>query len=83
MAENGQHALTSGMLDKLAALFGVQISAFEESETTVKPLSSGLCYANEIRDEDLEAISVINRIALNCDFIAQALEDDRDEKPIA
>ncbi|MDD4402881.1 MAG: helix-turn-helix transcriptional regulator [Desulfitobacteriaceae bacterium] len=76
MVEKGKRALTSDMLDKLAALFGVQISAFEELDTRVKPLSFAL-RASEIGDGDLEAISAINRIALNCNFITQLLEGKR------
>jgi transcriptional regulator with XRE-family HTH domain len=34
MVEKGKRSLTSDMLDKLAALFSVQVSAFEESDTT-------------------------------------------------
>lgn len=73
MVEKGKRAPTSDMLDKLAALFGVQISAFEELEATVKPLSFAL-RANEIGEGDLEAISAINKIALNCNFMTQLLE---------
>jgi len=75
MVEKGKRALTSDMLDKLAALFGVPVSAFEESDITVKPLSFAL-RASEIGDGDLEVLSAINRIALNCNFMTQLLEGE-------
>ena len=71
--EKGERTLTSDMLDKLAALFGVQISAFNGGNTTEKPLTFALC-AREISDADLETISAINRIALNCNFMTRLLE---------
>lgn len=72
MAEKGRRALTSDMLDKLAVLFGVQLSAFEE-DADVWPLSFAL-RASEIDETDMETISSINRIALNCDFMTRLLE---------
>lgn len=63
------------MLDKLSALFGVPISMFEDAESTVKPFAFAL-RASEITEEDLEAVSAINRIALNCNFMTQLLEGD-------
>lgn len=74
MAENGKRALTSDMLEKLAALYGVQLSAFHDEIIEFKPLSLAL-RASDITEEDLEAISSINRIALNCSFITDLLED--------
>ncbi len=73
MAEKGKRALTSDMLDKLAALFGVQLTAFEDLDTAVKPLNFAF-RARELNEEDLEAISAINRISLNCSFLVQLLE---------
>jgi hypothetical protein len=75
LVENGKRAFTSVMLDKLAALFGVQISAFVESEPAVKPLSFAL-RASKIGEGDLEVLGAINRIALNCSFITQLLEGE-------
>jgi transcriptional regulator with XRE-family HTH domain len=76
MVEKGKRAITSDMLEKLAALFGVQISAFVGEDVNAKPLSFAF-RASEIDEEDLVVISVINRIALNCNFMTQLLEGDR------
>lgn len=75
MVEKGKRAPTSDMLDKLSALFGVPISMFGNAESTVKPFAFAL-RASEITEEDLEAVSAINRIALNCNFMTQLLEGD-------
>ncbi|NLM36968.1 MAG: helix-turn-helix transcriptional regulator [Firmicutes bacterium] len=75
MVENGKRALTSDMLDKLAVLFGVPLTVFEGKEDMTKPVIFAL-RASEIDEEDLEAISAINRIALNCNFLVQLLEGD-------
>lgn len=72
MVEKGKRALTSDMLDKLAALFGVQLNVFEE-DGDAKPLSFAL-RASEINEKDLKTISDINRIALNCSFMTQLLK---------
>jgi len=73
MAEKGKRALTSDMIDKLSALFGVQPSALHEAESVVRPLTFAL-RANEILEEDLEVISSLNRIALNSIFMTDLLE---------
>ncbi len=75
MVEKGKRALTADMLDKLAALFGTRVSALMEPEMKVIPLSFAL-RASEIGEDDLDAISAINRIALNSHFMTQLLEGE-------
>lgn len=74
--ETGERALTADMLEKLAVLFGVNLTAFDDAVEHVTPLTFAL-RASEINEEDLDAISAINRIALNCNFLTQLLEGDR------
>jgi transcriptional regulator with XRE-family HTH domain len=74
--ETGERALTADMLEKLAVLFGVDITAFDDMADSVKPLTFAL-RASEISEEDLDAISAINRIALNCHFMTQLLEGNQ------
>lgn len=78
MVEKGKRALTSDMLEKLASLFGVQLSALHEAKIETKSLSIAL-RASEINEEDLETIGCINRIALNCSFMTDLLEGGRDD----
>jgi transcriptional regulator with XRE-family HTH domain len=72
--ETGERALTADMLEKLAALFGVDLTAFEGTADHAKPLTFAL-RASEINEEDMDAISAVNRIALNCNFMTRLLED--------
>lgn len=74
--ETGERALTADMLEKLAVLFGVNLSAFDDAVDQGKPLIIAL-RASEINEEDLDAISAINRIALNCNFMTKLLEGDQ------
>jgi transcriptional regulator with XRE-family HTH domain len=74
--ETGERALTSDMLEKLAALFGVTPAAFNDPAGQSNSLTLAL-RASEVNEEDLDAIAAINRIALNCNFMTHLLEDDR------
>lgn len=73
--ESGERTLNVDLLERLADLFGVDMTAFNGCTCRIKPLALAL-RANEIHGEDLETISVINRIALNADFMTKLLEDD-------
>jgi transcriptional regulator with XRE-family HTH domain len=75
MIEKDKRALTSDMLEKLAELFGIQVSDFEEGDFTAKPLSLAL-RSNKFASQDLETLRAINRIALNCNFMTNLLEGD-------
>lgn len=70
--EKGERALTSVMLDKLAALFGVEVTALYDPTCHIKPLTTALC-AKEITAEDLQVLANIHRIAMNCDFMTKLL----------
>lgn len=71
-AEKGERALTSVMLDRLATLFGVEVSAFCDPSCDIKPLNTALC-AKELTAEDLQVLADIHRIAMNCDFMTKLL----------
>lgn len=71
-AENGERNLSVDMLEKLAALYGVSMLAFEENTLPVNPLKFAL-RADELTTADMETISAINRIALNSEFMADLL----------
>lgn len=71
--ENGERSLSSDMLEKLACLFGVPIDAFEGSTIPASNLSIAF-RASDLSTEDLEAISAINRIALNSEHMAEMLK---------
>lgn len=73
--ESGERPISADMLEKLATLFGCNMSAFNETTEKIKPLSFAF-RASEICEEDLETISKINKIALNSDFMTKLLENE-------
>lgn len=70
--EKNERPITSDMLDKLSALFGVTIDSFNAESIPTNRISFAL-RASEINEEDLETISAINRIALNSNFMTRLL----------
>ncbi len=73
--EKNERPVTSDMLDKLSALFGVTTDSFTEESIPTNRISFAL-RASEINEEDLETISAINRIALNSNFMTRLLRSD-------
>lgn len=72
--EKGERNLSVDMLEKLAYLFGVSIDAIESSPIEASSLSAAF-RESELSAEDMEAISSINRIALNSEYMAELLKD--------
>lgn len=70
--EKNERPVTSDMLEKLSALFGVTTDSFNGESIPTNRISFAL-RANEINEDDLEAISSINRIALNLNFMTRLL----------
>ena len=66
--EKGERTLSSDMLEKLACLFGVNTTDIETKVLESSNLSLAF-RANDLSSEDLEAISNINRIALNSEYM--------------
>ena len=71
--EKGERSLSTDMLEKLACLFGISIDAIE-SNTIETSILSFAFRASDLSAEDLEAISAINRIALNSEYMAELLK---------
>lgn len=71
--ENGERALSVEALEKLAALFGVEISAFEQPDAPAPSMKFAF-RANELSNEDMEALCAIHRIALNSQLMARLLD---------
>ena len=65
--------LSTDMVEKLACLFGVSVDAIED-RTIEAPSMSFAFKASDLSAEDLEAISAINRIALNSEYMAELLK---------
>jgi transcriptional regulator with XRE-family HTH domain len=71
--EKGERSITSDMLDRLSALFGIDTSFFVNGYVKEKTMNYSL-RANDINTNDCEIISAIHRIALNCDFMTKQLK---------
>lgn len=70
--EKNERPITSDMLDKLSALFGVTTDSFNGESIPTNRIAFAL-RASEINEDDLETISAINRIALNSNFMTRLL----------
>jgi len=70
--EKNERSITTDMLDKLSALFGVEVDSFSQDTIQPNQISFSL-RASEINEDDLEIISAINRIALNLKFMTRLL----------
>ncbi|NYB72852.1 helix-turn-helix transcriptional regulator [Sedimentibacter hydroxybenzoicus DSM 7310] len=70
--EKNERSITSDMLDKLSALFGVATDSLNKESILENQISIAL-RASEINEGDLETIGAINRIALNLNFMTQLL----------
>lgn len=71
--EKGERNASVDMLEKLSCLFGVTIDDIESNDLEASNLSIAF-RANDLSVEDMEAISVINRIALNSEQMAEMLK---------
>ena len=72
--EKNAQNITSDMLDKLSALFGVPTEAFNDASIPTNQMMFAH-NPNSFTKDDLDAISAINRIALNLNFMTQLLKN--------
>ncbi len=71
--EKGERTISTDMLEKLAALFGVNPVAITKESAVLGTLSCAF-RCSELTPNEMEAISAINRIALNAEFMKKTLE---------
>lgn len=72
--EKGERNLSTDMLEKLACLFGVSVESIENGRIEASKLSYAF-RASDLTIEDMEAISMINRIALNSEYMSKILKE--------
>ena len=70
--EKNERPITSDMLEKLSALFGVTTESFNGETVPANRILFAL-RASEINEDDLETVSAINRIAMNSNFMTRLL----------
>lgn len=71
--EKGERTLSTDSLEKLASLFGVTLKQLTNDRVSTSQLSIAFRGA-DFTVEEMEAISNINKIALNSDFMQGMLE---------
>ena len=72
--EKGERPISTEMLERLAALFGVHSDSFEREE--IEPTKLTVAFrGSDLTNEDLEAICAVNNIALNLDFLSGLAEE--------
>lgn len=71
--EKGERTLSTDSLEKLASLFGVTLKQLTSDKVSTPHLSFAFRGA-DFTVEEMEAISDINKIALNSDFMQSMLE---------
>ena len=76
--ESGDRSLSVGMLEKLAALFGVTAEQMD-SEGAVIPEFSFAFRGSDLSAEEMEAIAAVNRIALNAVFMDNLLKGGKND----
>lgn len=72
--EKGERGLSADMISRLASLFGVSVDQIENPEVAVSKLSFAF-RGSEFNLSEMEAISAINKIALNSEFMQGLLKD--------
>ncbi len=72
--ENGECSLTSNMISNVSALFGIPVSSFFNDNDCALKTELAL-KTDDLTFEDLQAISVVNKIALNANFMTKSLGD--------
>ena len=71
--EKGERSISVDMMEKLATLFGVNPSTITKKGAVSLTLSCAF-RCSELTLDEMEAISAINRIALNAEFMTKLLE---------
>ena len=72
--EKGERSLSADMLEKLSALFGVSVDQMESQQVAASKLFFAF-RGNEFSTAEMEAISAVNRIALNSEFMRVILKE--------
>ena len=72
--EKGDRAISADMLEKLASLFGVELSTMLDENASSRSLAYAF-RASDLSVSEMETISAINRIALNSEFMDILLKE--------
>ena len=75
--EKGERSLSADMLDKLASLYGVPASSITDNTISARSLTCAF-RCGELSSHDMDAISAINKIALNSELMSSLLEESKE-----
>lgn len=78
--EKGERSFTSDMIERLASLFGIHVSALLSEKNEDIPSTACAFRASDLSAEDLNTIAFINRIAINANYMTELLENNNDRK---
>ena len=68
--EKGERSISSDMLDELSSLFGV--SLFDMQKEDIEPVNLSFAFRSSgLTLEDMKSIVLINRIALNSEYMSE------------
>ncbi|HAT4272735.1 helix-turn-helix domain-containing protein [Clostridium perfringens] len=74
--ESNERSFTLEILEKISNLFGCPLEYFTNLESKYEPMPFAL-RAKNIQNEDLEAISKINKLALNMKFMEKIIQEEK------
>lgn len=74
--EKGERQFSADMLEKLGNLFGCSVDFFTNESAEHCPIPFAL-RANAMEAADLEAIAVMNKLALNLRYMSKLVAGDR------
>ena len=72
--EKGERNISSEMLEKIAALFGVTVEQLECQPVATSKLSFAF-RGSDFSASEMEAMAAVNRIALNSEFMRSLLKE--------
>lgn len=73
--EKGERRISSDMLERLSALFGVTVEQMVSQTMATSKLSFAF-RGSDFSNDEMKAISAINKIALNSEFMRAMLKED-------
>lgn len=74
--EKGERAISSAMIEKVSDLFGVTVEQLEQQDIKARKLSFAF-RGKEFNTDEMNAIAVVNRIALNSEFMSGLLKQEK------
>ncbi|MFA7673420.1 MAG: helix-turn-helix transcriptional regulator [Clostridia bacterium] len=75
--ESAERMMSVDLLEKLGDLFGCDLVSYDKSDVGNSTPIKVSFRASDICSDDMDAISTVNRVALNCAFMNKLLKENR------